>query len=51
MNLDDSWQERKRSSEGMWIPNGEKFPNGIKPLVDLAHFYKLKFGIYSDAAK
>ena len=48
INLDDCWQI-SRDEHGVIIPDTERFPNGIKPLVDYAHSKGLKFGLYSDA--
>ena len=48
INLDDCWQ-KYRDENGVIIPDPERFPNGIKPLVDYAHSKGLKFGLYSDA--
>lgn len=46
--LDESWQ-KSRDENGKLLPDKEKFPNGIKPLIKLAHDKGLLFGIYSDA--
>ena len=46
--IDDGWQI-SRDENGNIIPNPEKFPSGIKTLVDYIHSKELKFGIYSDA--
>ncbi len=46
--IDDGWQI-SRDKEGNIIENHEKFPSGIKALVDYIHSKGLKFGIYSDA--
>ncbi len=46
--LDDGWQI-DRDENGNILNNKEKFPSGIKPLVDHIHSVGLKFGIYSDA--
>ena len=48
INLDDCWQIA-RDDNGVIVPDPEKFPHGIKPLVDYAHSKGLKFGLYSDA--
>ena len=48
INLDDCWQ-LSRNEDGVIQPDPNKFPNGIKPLVDYAHKKGLKFGLYSDA--
>ena len=48
VNIDDCWAE-SRSSSGEILVDVKTFPNGIAPLVDLAHSVGLKLGIYSDA--
>ena len=48
INLDDCWQ-KYRDENGVIIPDPDRFPNGIKPLVDYAHLKILKFGLYSYA--
>ena len=46
--IDDCWQIG-RDDNGYIIVDKEKFPSGIKSLVDYVHSKGLKFGIYSDA--
>lgn len=46
--IDDCWQIG-RDKKGYIIVDEEKFPSGIKKLVDYIHSKGLKFGIYSDA--
>jgi alpha-galactosidase len=46
--IDDCWQV-DRDSQGNIIPDGKRFPSGIKALADYIHAKGLKFGIYSDA--
>jgi alpha-galactosidase len=46
--IDDCWQV-DRDSQGNIIPDGKRFPSGIKALADYVHAKGLKFGIYSDA--
>ena len=46
--IDDCWQV-DRDSQGNVIPDGKRFPSGIKALADYIHAKGLKFGIYSDA--
>ena len=48
INIDDCWQ-LTRDVDGVIVPDPNRFPNGIKPIVDYAHSKGLKFGIYSDA--
>ncbi|SDQ02627.1 alpha-galactosidase [Carnobacterium viridans] len=47
--LDDGWFGKRNSSKtslGDWTIDEEKFPNGIKPLVDYAKEKKIGFGIW-----
>ena len=46
--IDDCWQVG-RDLDGNIIPDPERFPSGMKALVDYVHSKGLKFGIYSDA--
>lgn len=45
--LDDGWMDMQRDAQGNFVPNPEKFPNGIKELADYVHSKGLKFGLYS----
>ena len=45
--IDDCWAERKRSSDGLLVPDKNKFPNGMKAVADYVHSKGLKFGMYS----
>ena len=47
--LDDGWMLRERDAQGNLVPDPEKFPNGIKHLVDYVHSKGMKFGIYNCA--
>ncbi|MEV8375719.1 NPCBM/NEW2 domain-containing protein [Kribbella sp. NPDC056861] len=48
--LDGGWQaDQSRSAAGDLVPHPDKFPNGLKPLVDYIHSKGLKAGIYTDA--
>ena len=38
-----------RTSDGHFIVDEDKFPNGMKALGDYIHSKNLKFGIYSSA--
>jgi alpha-galactosidase len=50
--IDDCWSVKTgRDSHGNLVPDPEKFPNGLKALVDYVHGKGLKIGIYSDAAE
>jgi alpha-galactosidase len=46
VNIDDGWMAKERDSEGNLIPHPEKFPNGLKVVVDYIHSKGLKAGIY-----
>ena len=46
--IDDCWHG-KRDSLGFITADKERFPSGMKALVDYVHSKGLKFGIYSDA--
>lgn len=46
--IDDCWQIGRDTAGRIQIDK-EKFPSGIKSLVDYVHSKGLKFGIYSDA--
>lgn len=46
--IDDCWQV-SRDDNGNIVADAQRFPHGIKGLVDYIHSLGLKFGIYSDA--
>jgi len=46
--IDDCWQ-KSRDEKGNIQIDTERFPGGIRALVDYVHARGLKFGIYSDA--
>lgn len=46
--IDDCWQSH-RDEKGNIQADPERFPSGIKALVDYVHSKGLKFGLYSDA--
>ncbi|WP_037318572.1 glycoside hydrolase family 27 protein [Salegentibacter sp. Hel_I_6] len=46
--IDDCWHG-ERDEDGFISANKERFPSGMKALVDYVHAKGLKFGIYSDA--
>jgi alpha-galactosidase len=48
INIDDMWQAANRDSSGNIVPDGTKFPNGMKALADYVHSKGLKLGVYSD---
>jgi len=39
----------ERTEDGHFIPDPERFPEGMKPLGDYIHNNGLRFGIYSSA--
>lgn len=48
--LDDGWMAMQRDSiTGNLVPDPQKFPNGMKVLVDYVHSKGLKFGLYNCA--
>ncbi len=47
--IDDGWQGGRDRKNNM-IPDPQKFPSGMKALVDYVHAKGMKIGIYSDAA-
>jgi len=48
--IDDCWQVG-RDENGNILPDPDRFPSGMKALVDYVHSKGLKFGIYSDAGR
>ena len=49
VNLDDCWMKADRTTDGHFIVDEDKFPDGMKKLGDYIHSKGLKFGIYSSA--
>eukprot|EP01084_Bolivina_argentea_P002904 5415_1 len=49
VNLDDCWDDSKRSSNNSLQPNPDRFPDGIKALADNLHKLDIKFGLYTSA--
>lgn len=49
INIDDGFQGGRNAKNGQLIINEERFPSGLKPVVDYIHGKGLKAGIYSDA--
>ena len=49
INIDDGYFGRRDSVDGHLLIHPEKFPNGLRPLVDYIHGLGLKAGIYTDA--
>jgi len=47
--MDDGWfGQRKTDHAGLgdWYVNKEKFPNGLKPLIDKVHSFNMDFGLW-----
>lgn len=47
--LDDGWfgeRNADTSSLGDWFVNRQKFPNGLRPLIDQVHALEMKFGLW-----
>ncbi len=49
VTIDDCWMQKKRNAEGDLQANPDRFPHGMKPVVQAIHRMGLKFGIYEDA--
>lgn len=49
INIDDGYFGGRDEATGMLKFHPERFPNGLKPVVDHIHSLGLKAGIYSDA--
>lgn len=47
--LDDGWMTHERDANGDLVPDPEKFPSGMKALIDYVHNKGLKFGLYNCA--
>ena len=47
--LDDGWMTHERDADGNLVPDPEKFPHGMKALIDYVHSKGLKFGLYNCA--
>lgn len=47
--MDDGWFGQRRNDKaglGDWYVNKQKFPNGLKPLIDKVHSLKMDFGLW-----
>ncbi len=47
--IDDGWFSNRNSDDsslGDWYPSKEKFPNGLKPVIDYVNSLGMKFGIW-----
>lgn len=49
VNIDDGFQGGRDKTTGQLVINQDRFPGGLKPVVDCIHGLGLKAGIYSDA--
>ncbi|WP_294962852.1 glycoside hydrolase family 27 protein [uncultured Flavobacterium sp.] len=47
--LDDGWMTHERDANGDLVPDPQKFPSGMKALIDYVHSKGLKFGLYNCA--
>ncbi len=47
--LDDGWMAKERNKNGDLVPDPQKFPNGLKTVIDYVHSKGLKFGLYNCA--
>lgn len=47
--LDDGWMTRQRDKNGDLVPDPEKFPSGMRAVIDYVHSKGLKFGLYNCA--
>jgi alpha-galactosidase len=47
--LDDGWMAKERDEGGNLVPDPEKFPFGLKSLIEYVHSKGLKFGLYNCA--
>jgi len=47
--LDDGWMAHERDANGDLVPDPEKFPSGMKAVIDYVHSKGLKFGLYNCA--
>lgn len=47
--MDDGWfgeRNNDRAGLGDWYPNPQKFPHGLKPLIDKVHALGMSFGLW-----
>ena len=49
INIDDGYFYNRNVTSGALLIHPQKFPNGLRPIVDYIHAKGLKAGIYSDA--
>jgi alpha-galactosidase len=46
INLDDCWSSQDRDARGWLVPVPDRFPHGMKPLIDFLHGLGFKMGLY-----
>ena len=51
INIDDGYFGGRNLQTGELLIHGERFPDGLKPVVDYIHGLGMKAGIYSDAGR
>lgn len=51
INIDDGYFGGRDSIDGHLLIHSQRFPHGLKPVVDFIHGKGLKAGIYSDAGR
>ena len=49
VTIDDCWMQKTRDRAGSLQADPQRFPNGMRPVVQAVHALGLKFGIYEDA--
>lgn len=48
INLDDCWAD-KRAADGTILPDKDRFPDGLMPVIEYVNSKGFKFGLYTDA--
>ena len=48
ISIDDCWTRKERDSNNRLVADSDRFPSGMKALIDKVHKMGLKFGIYGD---
>jgi alpha-galactosidase len=49
LNIDDCWEERNRTADGLLAANSTKFPNGLQAFGSYLHSRNLSFGLYTSS--
>ena len=49
VTIDDCWMLKDRDAKGDLQPDPQRFPHGMKSVIEAVHALGLKFGIYEDA--